>query len=170
MKRRKFINNLLWGSAGISLPISFNSCNLNYKKISFGICADVHKDVIHDANSRLAKFIQQASDNLPDFIIQMGDFCRPYDYNRNFLSIWNSYEGEKHHVIGNHDMDGGFSRQEVIEFWDSPSQYYSFGKNGYHFIVLDGNDENPSSDKASGYARFVGKEQIDWLASEIRTV
>jgi len=130
MKRRKFINNLLWGSAGISLPISFNSCNLNYKKISFGICADVHKDVIHDANSRLAKFIQQASDNLPDFIIQMGDFCRPYDYNRNFLSIWNSYEGEKHHVIGNHDMDGGFSRQEVIEFWDSPSQYYSFGKIG----------------------------------------
>jgi hypothetical protein len=66
-------------------------------------------------------------------------------------------------------MDGGFSREKVIEFWGSPAKYYSFEKDGIHFIVLDGNDKNPSPDKASGYARFIGDGQKEWLKNDLKS-
>lgn len=138
-------------------------------KVRFGICADIHKDIMHDSDARLSEFIQEASKKDLDFIIELGDFCRPYDYNLGFLEIWNSYPGDKYHVIGNHEMDGGFSREQVVEYFGSPAKYYSFDKNGYHFIVLDGNDLNPSPDKAPGYARFIGEEQKNWLVNDLKS-
>lgn len=137
------------------------------KPIKFGICTDVHKDVMHDADARLQAFIEDAAEKELDFIIQLGDFCRPYDYNLGFMSIWDSFHGEKYHVIGNHDMDGGFTREQVVEYWDIPHRYYSYDFNGYHFIVLDGNDLDPSPDRPSGYARYFGKEQLEWLENDL---
>jgi 3',5'-cyclic AMP phosphodiesterase CpdA len=139
------------------------------RTVRFGICTDVHKDIMHDADERLAKFIEDASGSDLDFIIQLGDFCRPYDYNLGFMNIWNSFKGDKYHLIGNHEMDGGFSREAVIEFFNSPAKYYSFDKNGFHFIVLDGNDQNPSPGKSPGYARYIGEEQFNWLKNDLKS-
>ena len=141
----------------------------NGQRIRFGICADIHKDIMHDADARLTAFIKESSKREPDFIIELGDFCRPYAYNREFLSIWNSFHGDKYHVIGNHEMDGGFSRQEVIDYLGSPARYYSFDKNGFHFIVLDGNDHNPSLAGATGYPRYIGEDQKNWLINDLRS-
>ncbi len=38
-------------------------------------------------------------------------------------------------------MDGGFTREQTIEYWGMPTKYYSFDMKGYHFIILDGNDK-----------------------------
>ncbi len=170
MQRRAFVKTILAGSSVLLLPVSLKATAPGGRqRLKFGVCADVHKDVMHDADSRLQTFIDKATDRELDFIIQMGDFCRPYDYNRDFLAIWNHFSGEKHHVIGNHDMDGGFSRQQVVEYWGMPSGYYSFDKKGYHLIVLDGNDKNPSPDSAPGYAHFIGQEQEEWLKADLRS-
>ncbi|MCE4566974.1 metallophosphoesterase [Maribellus sp. CM-23] len=170
MKRKDFIRYSIGGVAMLTLPIGLNAINKGSKhKIRFGVCADVHKDIMHDADERLQAFINKASEKKTDFIIQMGDFCRPYEQNKEFLDIFNNYPGNKYHVIGNHDMDGGFSREQVIEFWNAPQKYYSFNQNDFHFIVLDGNDKNPSPDKAAGYARFIGKEQVEWLKNDLAT-
>jgi predicted phosphodiesterase len=170
MKRRQFIKNLAGGSSILFLPISLKAVvGAGKSTLRFGVCADVHKDIMHDADERLSQFIKAASGKDLDFIVQMGDFCRPYDYNKDFLNIWNNYSGDKHHVIGNHEMDGGFSREQVLAFWDTPAKYYSFDKNAYHFIVLDGNDVNPSPNKASGYARFIGDEQLEWLKNDLKS-
>jgi len=139
------------------------------KTVRFGICTDVHKDIMHDADERLSVFIERARISDVDFIIQLGDFCRPYEYNLGFLSIWNNFPGEKHHVLGNHETDGGFTREESIKFLGSPAKYYSFDKNGFHFIILDGNDVNPSPGKASGYPRFIGDEQRKWLVNDLKS-
>ena len=139
------------------------------EKVRFGICADIHKDIMHDSDARLSEFIHEASNKDLDFIIELGDFCRPYDYNLDFLKIWNNYPGDKYHVIGNHEMDGGFSREQVVKYFGSPAKYYSFDKKGYHFVVLDGNDLNPSPDKASGYARYIGDEQREWLINDLKS-
>ena len=139
------------------------------KTIKFGICTDVHKDIMHDADERLKIFIEKASASDLDFIIQLGDFCRPYDYNLDFLDIWNKFAGDKHHVLGNHETDGGFTREESVNFLASKGKYYSFDKNGFHFIILDGNDINPSPGKAEGYPRFIGEEQKKWLIKDIRS-
>ena len=169
-KRRDFIKVLSLGSAAIVLPLNLNAKVLGSsekKTLRFGICSDVHKDIMHDADLRMKAFIEEASEKELDFIIQLGDFCRPYDYNLNFMSIWNSYPGKKYHVIGNHDMDGGFSREQVVKYWNAMGRYYSFDCNGYHLVVLDGNDNDTSPNRPTGYARFIGKEQLQWLESDL---
>ncbi len=168
MKRRQFIQTAIGGGTLLVFPMSLKALSQSQKEnLKFGVCADVHKDIMHDSDIRLQTFISKASERDLDFIIQLGDFCRPYEYNREFLSIWNSYDGDKYHVIGNHEMDGGFSRKQVIDFWDIPKQFYSVDNNGFHIVVLDGNDKNLSKDKASGYARFIGEKQMEWLKSDL---
>ncbi len=135
------------------------------EELRFGICTDVHKDIMHDADERLQAFIDEAKEKSLDFIIQLGDFCRPYDYNLPFLSIWNQFPGDKYHVLGNHDMDGGFSREEVIQYWKAKGKYYSYDVKGYHFVVLDGNDK--SEKVPNGYARYLGREQLEWLERDL---
>lgn len=169
-KRRDFIKVLSMGSAALLLPLnsSGNAFEKREKKtLRFGLCADVHKDIMHDADLRLKAFVEEASEQELDFIIQMGDFCRPYDYNLDFMSIWNSFPGKKYHVIGNHDMDGGFTREQVVEYWNASGRYYSFDSNGYHLVVLDGNDDDTSPGRPAGYARFIGKEQLEWLEADL---
>lgn len=170
MNRRNFVKNMSIGTAASFVPSSLLAMKLNQSKdesLKFGIIADVHKDIMHDADHRLASFIEDASSTDLDFIIQLGDFCRPYDYNRPFMSIWNSYPGKKYHVLGNHDTDGGFTREEVVQYWKQQNKYYSFDCKGYHFVILDGNDNDPSPDRPSGYARYLGKEQLKWLKNDL---
>ena len=148
MKRRNFIKSCSIGSAALVLPLQVDAQkNQRRKALKFSICADVHKDVMHDADARLKAFISEASSKDFDFIIQLGDFCRPYDYNLDFLAIWNSYPGKKYHVLGNHDTDGGFTREQVVKYWKAIGKYYAFDCNGYHFVVLDGNEHDPSADR-----------------------
>lgn len=167
MKRRQFIQTAIIGSTALTLPINLLALGKS-QKLKFGVCADVHKDIMHDADERLLEFITEANKKNSDFVIQMGDFCRPYNYNREFLSIFESYPNN-YHVIGNHETDGGFKNQDVLNFWNMQKPYYSFDKEDFHIIVLDGNDVNPSKNKAPGYARFVGKEQIKWLKNDLQS-
>jgi 3',5'-cyclic AMP phosphodiesterase CpdA len=134
--------------------------------VRLGICADVHHDLIPDGIGRMTSFIGEMNREKPDFIIQLGDFCRPYDYNKPFIDIWNSFNGPKYHVFGNHDNDGGFSDEDVIRFWNSPGRYYSFDCNGFHFAVLFGNEKRPHGE-VKGYPRNISLEQRQWLADDI---
>lgn len=138
----------------------------NFHTIRFGLCADVHKDVIHDADIRLKIFIDRMNREKADFIMQLGDFCRPYDYNQGFLDIWNQFQGPRFHVLGNHDTDGGFTREQTLEFWGAKDKYYSFDLGGYHFVVLDGNDKKKQG-AVSGYPRYIGEQQAEWLKNDL---
>ena len=164
--RRDFLKLSSLAGAAMVLPIDVFADNGLRENIEIGLIADVHQDVMHDGEERLQVFVEEANNRNPDFIIQMGDFCRPYDYNKSFLNIWNSFKGDKYHILGNHDMDGGFSRDQAKEFWEMPSNYYSFDKKGIHFIVLDGNDSNPKP--FSGYNRYIDKEQQEWLKKDLK--
>lgn len=169
--RREFIKVLTAGGAATLLPLHLGANTppaVRGNTFRFGLCADVHKDIMHDADARIEAFVKEATARELDFIIQLGDFCRPYDHNLGFLSLWNSFAGKKFHVIGNHDMDGGFTREQVVDYWKSAGTYYSFDLNGYHFIVLDGNDEDPSPGRPAGYARYIGREQLQWMENDLR--
>lgn len=133
--------------------------------LRFGLCADPHKDLMHDADARLRVFIDEMKKTKPDFILQLGDFCRPYEKNRGFLKIWEEFDGPRHHVIGNHDTDGGFKWPQVLKFWGAEKEYYSFDQGGWHFVVLNGNEKNPAGSK--GYARHIGEAQRTWLAEDL---
>ena len=137
------------------------------KKTRLGLVADVHQDIIHDGYARLSAFVSDMAKRKPDAILQLGDFALPRKRNQPFLDVWNSFEGKRYHVLGNHDMrDLGFKREQTMEWWGMEERYYSFDLNGWHFVVLDGNDQNPG--QWSGYVRYVGEEQRRWLESDLR--
>jgi len=139
-----------------------------------GLIADVHKDVMHDADERLTVFVEKMLQWKPDFVVQMGDFCIPIVENEPFIRIWNRLTCPRHHVLGNHDMDGdgkarpdevyAFSREETMEYWGMQARYYSFDHRGAHYVILDGNDEGPGQE---GYFKYVADDQAQWLALDL---
>ncbi|MFT5854480.1 MAG: 3',5'-cyclic AMP phosphodiesterase CpdA, partial [Verrucomicrobiales bacterium] len=137
------------------------------KPLRFGLIADVHKDVMHDADDRLRVFIDEMTKAKVDFVVQLGDFCVPKEGNRGFLDIWNAFPGPRYHVLGNHDTDGGYKREQTVAWWKMSARYYSFDQPGVHFVVLDGNDR--PKDHAGGYPRFIAKDQLDWLRKDLAT-
>lgn len=164
--RRNFITATAAAAGGLCLPwqlAGFQGAGL--ERVRFGLCADPHQDVMHDGEARLSAFIDRATEENVDFILQLGDFCRPYPHNRGFMNVWESFKGSRFHVIGNHDTDGGFTREQVLEYWQMPARFYTFDRGGFHFIVLDGNDV--LANRAPGYPRAIAADQIKWLQADL---
>ncbi len=144
--------------------------------IRFGICTDIHKDIMYDADVRLNSFIQMVNSENVDFIIEMGDFCFPTEENKEFLEIWNSYSGLSYHVLGNHDMDVS-SKTETMEYLGMEGNYYSFDLKGFHIVVLDPNYFIDSVDYVpfdnGNYYEYAGTrgnippEQLVWLKEDL---
>ena len=38
--------------------------------VRFGVCADVHKDIMHDADARLRAFVDRMNRERVDFVVQ----------------------------------------------------------------------------------------------------
>jgi Icc protein len=144
-----------------------NSCSIPQSEnvIRFGICSDVHLPTMHDSEYRIQTFIDSMKVAQPDFIIELGDFGIPDPKFKHLFDIWNSFSGEKYHVIGNHEMDGGTSRDEAVNYRKMTNSYYSFDKNGFHFIVLDANDKKDPN--AKGYKQYIGTKQQNWLKENL---
>ena len=108
-------------------------------KLTIGLVADVHQDTIHDGFTRMRYFIDEMKKRKPDMLLQLGDFAVPRPRNQPFLDTWNEFEGPRYHVLGNHDMDHKFTKEQTMKWWGMKERYYSFDQHGWHFIVLDGN-------------------------------
>lgn len=163
----------------LTLSIGFGSCNSAKKEsdtVTFGMIADVHQDLQKDALSRLKVFIDKANEVKPDFIIQLGDLSHGQQLD-SILQIWNLFEGESHHVLGNHDSDH-LEKEKVIAKQKMPARYYSYDKGGIHCIVLDlnfiledgeykdfklGNNYRiPSENK-----NLISPDQLKWLDEDL---
>jgi 3',5'-cyclic-AMP phosphodiesterase len=150
--------------AASALPLPLQAAP-SAKPLRIGLIADIHKDVIHDADERLRAFVAATKKQNADALLQLGDFCIPKPANQGFLEIFNSFNGPRFHVIGNHDTDGGYTREQTVAFWGMKSRYYSFDLGGFHFIVLDSNDK--PKDWKGGYPSFIEAKQVDWLREDL---
>lgn len=153
------------------------SCTeLESSSLKFAIASDFHAPDVPDGKERLAAFIKAANDEKVDFIVELGDFCRLDSASQVYRDMWNSFEGGKYHVIGNHDMDR-YTPEEYVAGMGMPGRYYSFDKGDFHFIVLDGNNlfdgkEYRHYAKANYYVdqkmrAFVDPEQMAWLKKDL---
>jgi 3',5'-cyclic AMP phosphodiesterase CpdA len=173
MKRRDFLRNasLAFAAAGTvsanaSALASSSPSAAKSAKIRFGIISDLHHDFTFDAPQRLQAFINAMNQRKPDFILDLGDFCCPVENNRVITDIWNGFSGPKFHVIGNHETDQHCTREQVVNFWGMAGRYYSFDRNGFHFIVLDANAPNPANPKEH-YPSGIEDEQLLWLKTDL---
>lgn len=134
--------------------------------VRFGVISDLHYDLMHDAEARAEQFITHMNKEKPNFILQLGDFCVPKPENQKLLDIWKKFNGPSYHTLGNHDTDGGFTKAQTLTFWGMQAPYYSFDREGFHFVVLDGNEKNQSKNIV-GYPRTIEKAQLEWLRKDL---
>jgi calcineurin-like phosphoesterase family protein len=172
MKRSEFIQTGLLGTA--LYPFSKTSLLNNegkkkFPKLTFGACADIHHDFYPNVPAKLTRFIADMEKKSPDFIVQLGDFCRPEPKNMEIMDIWNRFDGPKLHVIGNHDPEMIFTQEEVARFWGMPAPYYSLDIKEYHLVILDGNEVNPAHEKRVKYERYITNKQLQWLEADLES-
>jgi hypothetical protein len=134
-------------------------------KVRIGLIADVHQDLVHDGPHRLKEFLAKAAEWKADAVLELGDFCTPKPANREFADAFEVFSGKRFHVIGNHDTDGGFDRDQVVAFHKMPARYYSADLHGIHLVVLDANDVPPGH--KGGYPSHIADDQIEWLAQDL---
>lgn len=162
LTRREFLNTL--SAVPLVGAIPAWADEKGGEPLRFGLITDVHQDIIPDASTRLGAFVEAMTREKVAFIAQLGDFCIPKEANRGFYEVWERFSGPRYHVLGNHDMDGGFTREQTVRYFGMPHRYYAFEQQGVTFLVLDGNDPGGTS---QGYKRFIAKEQADWLRKQL---
>ena len=155
---------------GITLPgVALASVRRLGGPVRIGVIADLHHDVMHDAESRLDVFLEAMAVNRPDAIVQLGDFACPQPKNRAIIERFNGAHEKSLHVIGNHDTDAGSTTEQCIDTWGMPGRHYVKDIDGVWLLVLDGNDAG-SPDHKGGYPSHVGPEQVEWMKSELKAI
>jgi len=167
--RRVFLRNTSAITTSILLPRSVMASlgRLN-SPIKLGMIADLHQDVMHDGPERLKAFLDAMKKEKPDALIQLGDFAYPTKKNDPVTKAFATAHAKTLHVLGNHEIDGGHSFDEVAKLWGMKGRYYTEHINGLDLIVLDGN-EKPKNHKG-GYPAHIGETQLTWLAKQLKTL
>jgi 3',5'-cyclic-AMP phosphodiesterase len=138
------------------------------KPIKLGMIADLHQDVMHDGPARLKAFLDAMKEEKPDALVQLGDFAYPTKKNEVVTKAFEKAHPRALHVLGNHEIDGGHSFDQVAKLWGMKGRYYTENVNGLDLVVLDGN-EKPKNHKR-GYPAHIGQKQLEWLAKQLKTI
>lgn len=167
LDRRRFLKSSALATFSFLLsPYLRSLFASNAAPVRFGLITDLHKDIIYDAELRLQTFLEEMENHSPDALIQLGDFAIPKPENQAFINRFNLGNDQVFHVLGNHDLDEGYTPQQVIESYGMPARYYARSVQGVRVLVLDGNEAG-SPTVGSGYASYIGREQQEWLAGEL---
>ena len=111
--------------------------------IKLGLIADLHQDVMHDGPARLKAFLDAMKNEKPDALLQLGDFAYPSKKNEVVTKAFEKAHPKALHVLGNHEIDGGHSFDQVAKLWGMKGRYYTENVNGLDVIVLDCEAEEP---------------------------
>lgn len=165
--RRDFLKTSSAAVFALAIPDSVLGLFSNHQQATkFGMITDLHVDIIHDPEIRFTSFLEEMKRENVDALVQLGDFAIPKPENQPYIQAFNQAHTNAFHVLGNHDIDGGFSREEVVQKYGMPSKYYSVEVNGIQLLVLDGNDTGSPSYK-SGYHSYIDPEQQTWMKKEL---
>ena len=135
--------------------------------IRLGVIADLHGGLAVDAEMRLDAFLNAMQGIATDALVQLGDFAFPNQKHQSFADKFNSAHENTVHVIGNHEFDFKLSRDDCYKAWGIKSAYYRRDLGNLRLIVLDGNETGSPTQK--GYPSFIGNQQKEWLAEELKT-
>ncbi|NIG53771.1 metallophosphoesterase [Chitinophaga sp. Cy-1792] len=139
---------------------------------------DVHIRPDENAPERYRQCLAAVKKHGVDFILNGGDsiFDASYDdvKRERVTELWSIWDRcmetikpmEVYSCLGNHDMwwkapsreDEMYGKPYVVKRLNIPARYYSFTKKGWHFVILDGNNDNISLDE----------EQYKWLENDLQ--
>lgn len=171
-----------------------------YPQISFGVFADCQ---YCDCNTMGSRFYRNSIDKLDQCILQfntdqnlefvagLGDLIdRDFESFNALKPILKESIHPVYHVTGNHDLEVDKDKLEMVpEALGLEQTYYSFEKEGWLFIFLDGNDitlnsanpeivakaekmlaEMKTNDQpnANDWNGGIGSEQISWFEKQLK--
>ena len=181
MKRRNFLAKSTLLTTGVVIPQGFASASETAAKKDYLTVAhitDVHIRPEDDIPARALDWLERVKKHRPDFYLNGGDSIHDAAYdgvNRDRVleqwEVWDLFregikQSEVYSCIGNHDPWWDVANKEeepmygkpyVVKRLGIPTEYYSFDKGNWHFIVLDGNHEGIS----------LGDEQMKWLERDL---
>jgi manganese-dependent ADP-ribose/CDP-alcohol diphosphatase len=79
----------------------------------------------------------------PDFVITLGDITDRYDQDLDsILPIYSSLQSPYYFLLGNHEFEyiEDSAKKYIVSKLSMPDYYYSFVKNNWRFLVLDGTE------------------------------
>ena len=162
--RREFIVRLALAPVALAWLTQLAGAEDAARRVRFGLITDVHQDVMPDGIDRVRAFVKAMEQAQADFIVQLGDFCQPRPGNEPFRDAFHAFHGPHYHVLGNHDMDGGFKREQTVAYNGMPDKHYAFTVGPVRYVVLDCNEPGG---KGKGYKNFIGPDQLAWLDHEL---
>ena len=183
MNRRNAIKNIGFG-AGATI---IHSCKVteqagsNKKKrsvLKIAHISDIHMRPEENAPERFLKCASDIKKHKVNFILNGGDTIYAADYDHipreRVTEQWNLWaeistvfsEYEIFSCLGNHDMwwaapnkrDPMYGKGFAVKQLGIENRYYSFDKNGWHFVVLDSNNDNAGS---------LDAVQRNWLEADL---
>lgn len=188
ISRRDFIKAgiTLMGAAAIGLPGCNQPVMEEENKITIGMLADVHYADRAMRNNRyyrdsLAKVRQCIAEfNLAriDFAIELGDFVdqgesleAELSYLEQIEQEYANFRGERHYVLGNHDV-ATFSKEQFFSNCDAKQNYYSFDSGSFHNIILDACYNKDLSDYKAGNfdwtQTYIHPDEQEWLRYDLQ--
>jgi len=157
-------------TAGAAEPLAA-AADFTFVQISdshIGFNKDANKDVIGTLKEAVAKI--NALPTAPDFILHTGDLSHlsePEEFDALEQILKGAKAGRVFYVPGEHDVLNDNGKQYLERFGKGTkgTGYYSFDKNGTHFIGLS----NVVNIKEGGLG-ILGEEQLAWLADDLKAV
>lgn len=154
---------------------------------SFGLFADPHyaekvygdrhcrdslnklRDCIADFNARNLPMAV----NLGDSIDAVADKTMELRFLSAVREVSATFHGERVTVLGNHDLVTLTKAEFLRHCGARQGAYHSFERQGFHFVVLDGNCRKDGSDFAPGNFQWddawVSAAQLEWLEQDMET-
>lgn len=162
--------------------------------LSFGIVTDSHyadRDTegarhYRESISKMEAAMAEMNARNVDFVVHLGDFkdqakhpdeASTLDFLVRIEKAFAKYRGPRYHVLGNHDMDSITKAQFLSHVEntgiDPKLSYYSFDRNGVHFVVLDGNFTQSGTAYEKGNFHwtdaFIPDDQLQWLKRDLQS-
>jgi len=188
ISRREFIQA---GAAFIgAAAVGMSGCerpSVNEKdRITIGMFADAHyadramksNRYYRESLAKVEQCVSEFNRVSPDFVIQLGDFVDKgesvaieLNYLEQVESKYERFEGERHYVLGNHDV-ATFSKEQFISNCGVEKNYYSFNKKGFHLVILDACYNKDESDYRAGNFHwtesYIPSREREWLEADLQ--
>jgi len=184
ISRRDFLK--LGAAAGLGLTEWFDV--RTSAEFSFGIVGDIHyadKDMrinrhYRDSIAKLEQCVATFNESRLPFAVMLGDFIdkapdktTELEYLKTVRQAFAQFTGDKHFVLGNHDL-ARLSKAEYLANCGavSPQSYYSFDAGGCHFAILDAGFTKAGAAYDAGNFQwkdaYIPAAQQEWLAQDLQ--
>lgn len=176
-----FIGVAAVGGSGCGKPLMDKE-----SKITIGMFTDTHyadramraNRYYRESAAKVELSIVEFNSARPDFIIQLGDFVDKgdsveieRDYLQRVEGEYAKFQGERHYVLGNHDV-ATFSKEQFISNCGARKNYYSFDEGDFHNIVLDACYNEDESDYDAGNfdwtQTYIPSQEREWLKADLQ--